>query len=122
MTQCFKQKEMLNVIFKKVGKMIQRELIKVCSNKFCSTLLKNSKQDLLDFSFNDVIEEMEASAPILWKLLLTATRTKRDRPNQDVVIAMCTSMLCKLRRADMSTAQKMVSLILYAGHSSKQVI
>ena len=37
------------------------------------------------------------------------------------MIAMCTAMMCKLRNSKVNAAQKIVSLILYGGHASKQV-
>lgn len=119
--QCLKQPEMRDILIKKVGKLVQNEVAYMCSNKFKSTQLQHSKDDLLKFSWSDIIKEMEKHAPVLLQLLLNATKTRRDRPNRELVISMCTAMLCKLRRANMSTFQKIVSLIMYAGHSSKKV-
>ena len=120
-SQCLKQAEMRTVLVKKLGKLVQKELVHICSTKFKSTLLQHSKHDMTNFSWSSIIAEMKDHAPILLEILLAATHTKQRRSNQELVIAMCTAMLCKLRRAEMSTAQKVISMILYAGHSSKQV-
>ena len=117
-SQCLKQAEMRTVLVKKLGKLVQKELV---HTKFKSTLLQHSKHDMTNFSWSSIIAEMKDHAPILLEILLAATHTKQRRSNQELVIAMCTAMLCKLRRAEINTAQKVISMILYAGHSSKQV-
>ena len=109
-----------NSFSEEAWKVGAKELVHICSTKFKSTLLQHSKHDMTNFSWSSIIAEMKDHAPILLEILLAATHTKQRRSNQELVIAMCT-MLCKLRRAEMSTAQKVISMILYAGHSSKQV-
>ena len=46
--------------------------------------------------------------------MLQHVYTRCNRPNRDAVIAMCTAMMCKLQRPEISTAQKTISLIIYA--------
>ena len=72
----------------------------------------------MEFNWSVIMEEMRDHAPVLLK---QSTRTKCPQPNRHSVIAMCVAMLCKLRCSDMSLVHKVISLILYAGHSSKQV-
>ena len=113
---------MRKYIISRVGKILQSEIATLCSDRCNSVLRRHSKEQLLKFKWEDVNLEMHEYAPVLLSLLHAATRTRRSRPNQDAVIAMCTAMMCKLRRRDMSTVHKTLSLILYAGHASKQVI
>ena len=108
-------------IISRIGKMVQSEVATLCSDRCNSILRRHSKEQLLKFKWENVNLEMGEHAPILLSLLHAATRTRRKRPNQEAVIAMCAAMMCKLRRPEMSTAQKTLSLILYAGHASKQV-
>ena len=59
--------------------------------------------------------EMESKAPTLLSLL---TRKPRKHTEDVIVIA---SIFCKHRRPSACQLQRTISLILYAGHSSKQV-
>ena len=77
---------------------------------------------------------MECYAPVLLNILKEATKLSKIRKNQAVkqvslaslpnkknaIIAMTTVILCKNRRP-MWLLQKIISLILQAGRSSKQV-
>ena len=115
-TQCLKDADTRKHIIHKVGKVVQSEVAALCSGK------RKSKEELTRFKFQDVIHEMQERAPTLLSILLDATKTWRSRPNQTAVITMCTAMIYKLRRPEMSVAQKILLLILYAGHSAKKVI
>ena len=108
-------------VIHKVGKVVQSEVASLCSGKRKSVFQCQMKEELTRFKFQDVIHEMQKYAPTLLSILLDATKTRRSRPNQTAVIAMCTAMICKLRRPEMSIVQKILSLILYAGHSAKKV-
>ena len=121
-SHCFEDPVMRKYIISRVGKILQSEVAALCSDRCNSVLRRHSKEQLLKFKWEDVNLEMRVHAPILLSLLHAATRTQRSRPNQEAVITMCAAMMCKLRRRDMSTIHKTLSLILYAGHASKQVI
>ena len=121
-SHCLEDPVMRNYIISRVGKIVQSEVATLCSDRSNSVLRHHSKEQLLKFKWEDVNLEMREHAPILLSLLHAATHTRRSRPNQEAVIAMCTAMICKLRRGEMSAAHKTLSLILYAGHASKQVI
>ena len=120
-SNCLEDPVMRKYIISRVGKIVQSEVATLCSDKSNSVLRRHSKEQLLKFKWKDVNIEMREHAPILLSLLHAATRTQRSRPNQEAVIAMCSAMMCKLRRGEMSAAHKTLSLILYAGHASKQV-
>ena len=121
-TQCLKDADTRKHIIHKVGKVVQSEVAALCSGKRKSVFQCQSKEELTRFKFQDVIHEMQERAPTLLSILLDATKTRRSRPNRTAVITICTAMICKLRRPEMSVAQKILSLILYAGHSAKKVI
>lgn len=120
-SHCFQDPVLRDLIITKIGRMVQSEVATLCTDRCNSVLRSHSKEELVKFKWRSVNMEMRDYAPTLLNLLHAATRTRRDRPNRDAVIAMCTAMICKLRRPEMSTAQKTLSLILYAGHASKQV-
>ena len=58
---------------------------------------------------------------MLLSILLDATRTRVPRANLHIVIGTCVAILLKHRNPKASLLQKIVSLVLYAGHASKQV-
>ena len=52
-------------------------------------------------------------------ILSSITKTKSERANQNAIIGMCATILLKHRYSKMSLVQKIISTILYAGHTSK---
>ena len=121
MSRCFENAALRKTVISKVGNILQSEVAALCTDRCNSVLRRHSKEELLNFKWQSVNQEMHDYSPTLLSLLHAATRTRRKRPNRDAVIAMCTAMICKLRRPEMSTVQKTLSLLLYAGHASKQV-
>jgi hypothetical protein len=108
-------------IVRKIGQLVKGEIVNLCSKKVQSVLHSQSRESLMDFKWEIMIEEMCKHAPILLEILKYCTSTKRPRANRRSVLVMCVAMLCKLRCSDMSLAHKVLSLILHAGHSSKKV-
>ena len=49
------------------------------------------------------------------------TWTRNSYINRDAIIGICTAMLLKYRYSKMSLVQRILSIILYAGHSGKEV-
>ena len=68
------------------------------------------------------MDELLTNAPILMSILMESTKTKTVRANSQAVIATCVGLLVKHRFTKMCLIQKLVSLILYAGHANKQVL
>ena len=120
-THCLKDATVRQHIITKIGKLLQSEVATLCSNRCNSALRCPSNEQILSFEWVRVLQEMQEHAPTLLSLLRLATQTRRERPNQDAVIAMCTAMMCKLRNSEVNAAQKTLSLILFGGHASKQV-
>lgn len=104
-----------------VGKEICNEIRLMASNKVDSFLCSTSKDDLKTFSWGRLHAELSTFAPVLHSILLAATKTRVPRPNTRMVTGMCAAILLKHRNPKMSLVQKVVSLVLYAGHASKQV-
>ena len=65
--------------------------------------------------------EMESKAPTLLSLLKQCLLTRKPRKHTEDVIVMIATIFCKHRRPSACQLQRAISLILYAGHSSKQV-
>lgn len=102
-----------------MASLIHDELKKMCSHNVNSILQRMSA--LTSFQWVDLMNELEVHAPTLMRILSSATKTRRNRPNRSGVIGMCAALLLKFRYSRMSLVQKLISTILYAGHSSKQV-
>ena len=84
-------------------------------------LRTHSKHMLLEFNWDALKTELLVNAPILLSILEACTHTKSPRTNSTAVIGMCAALILRHRFTKMCLLQKMVSLILYAGHSDKQV-
>ena len=119
--QCLKDKQIQKHIIRKISQLLRSEIVKLCSHEVGSVLRQQSRESLMGFTWNKIIEEASQHAPLLLELLKCCTSTKRPRANRHSVISMCIAMLCKVRCNDMSSAHKVLSIILYSGHSSKQV-
>lgn len=101
-----------------VGREVQKEIKAMVSNKTHSIL---STESLAEFEWSTLLEELHTHAPVLAGILQAATKTRVKRLNSDAVVGMCASILIKNRNPKMSLLQKIVSLVLYSGHTCKQV-
>ena len=119
--ECLNDEDVSKYVIKKICKKVQLEIEALCSDRVDSTLKHHSREELLTFKWSNIYNELERHTPILLQVLLAATMTRCPRTNREAVISMCAAMVCKLRRPQLSAAQKTLSLILYAGHASKQV-
>lgn len=109
-------------IIEKVGRIAHMELCKICSTKTPSMSRVYTKESFKNFTWDHLITEFSLTAPTLLSLFEAFTETKSVRHNRKGVIAVCISLLLKYRFAKACFVQKLISLILYSGHASKQVI
>lgn len=93
----------------------------MCAHNVDSILRQTSCESLSNFQWTDLIGELQKYAPTLMTVLKACTKTRRHRRNRNGVIGMCAAMLLKFRYNRMSLVQKLISTILYTGHSGKQV-
>ena len=116
--------------------MLRKEICVLCSDKFGS-IMKSKSESVREYSCNKIIKEMESGAPTLLQILRVCTqyrgrtreclrksnvtRLPQLKKRQNSTIAMCVSILRKYRCPHMSLLQKVISIILYAGSSSKIV-
>ncbi len=104
-----------------IGRELSREVRAMASDPVKSILQSQNPDDLKQFKWDTLLRELSKCAPVLSRLLLLATKTKRPRLNQKAVIGVCAAILINHRNSKMNLVQKLASLILYAGHASKQV-
>ena len=119
--ECMNDSIMREYIFKTVRRVARLEIAAMCSDKHYSMLRKQTATDLKTFCWDVFLIEVQATAPFLFSFMLSCTITKRPKANQKVVMGMCIALLLKYRFTKMCLIQKVISLILYAGHSGKNV-
>ena len=119
--ECLKDSDVKRYILKAVGKIVHNEVKHLCSNTTQSILKCNSLEMLKSFSWGSLKSELSSNAPVL-KAILEATGVKsKNRPNFDAVVCLCVALLARNRNPSMNLTAKVLSMILYAGHSSKEV-
>lgn len=106
-----------------MGQLLRSEIAAITSDNFKSITREKSRHSVKDFKHIkcSLLNEMERKAPTLLSLLKSCLKTKKPRSNTDAIIFVITSIMCKHRRPSACTFQRIISLILYVGHSSKQV-
>ena len=119
--ECWKSPNISKHVMHKLGTMLRQELKMMCSDSTRSVLRTQSLSDNPTFSWSTIYSELQLHAPLLFNLLSSLTRTRHVRSNQKAVMCVCAAVLLKYRFPQMSLLQKVVSLIMYAGHASKQV-
>ena len=114
---CFEDERIKTYTINKVA-MTLRDELKMCSHSVKSVLRNSSP---MDFQWGDLLNELDIHAPTLMSILNYATQTRHERQNRNGVKGISAAILLKFRFDKMSVVQKLVSCILYAGHSGKQV-
>ena len=106
-----------------VGKIIRNEIKQLCSRHTMSMQRSHNANILRGFNWDAVINEANEHAPNLIQILMESTRTtrKQSKTMQKSIVRVCLSLLCKNRNPNMTLFQRIMSLVLYAGHSAKQV-
>ena len=108
-------------IITQIGQLIHKEIVGLCSDK-CDFILRNkSKTALKEFQFDTFVEQLRCHAPTLVSLFKSCLRTRTARRNSNLVLGLLIGIICKFRRQSCCLLQRIISLVLYAGHSSKKV-
>ena len=109
--KCLQDHRVKSHITKALGVTLRKEIAALCP----------SVANLTDWRWVNVLELVKLKAPTLLSLLQSCTKTRRDRKNQDAIVGVLVLTMCKHRRPSASVLQRLVSLVLYAGHASKIV-
>ncbi len=104
-----------------IGKDLSNEVKSLSSDKSISILKDSDTDALKEFTWDALLCELHQNAPVLATLLCKATETRTPRENRNAIVEMCASIILKHRNSKINLVQKIISLILYAGHSSKEV-
>lgn len=115
---CMKDPVLRKHVVKKMGILLRKELRQLCASK---VLQGNPHSRLAMFTWDVLLADMEQHAPTLLEMLKVCTKKRGCQEGSKAVIGICTAILCKHRQRTMSLVQKILSLVLYAGHCSKKV-
>lgn len=118
--ECMKDDDVKKYILKLVGDIVRAEIKKLCSVDAQSVLQKGDADTIKSFTWQILMSELSTHTPVL-KCILEATCPKKTQPNFTAVVCVCVALLARSRNRQVSLISKILSLILYAGHSSKEV-
>jgi hypothetical protein len=100
---------------------LKEEAKTLCSSTGDTCLLRSKLTDsILTIDWEALHRELCDKAPLLMSVLESVTPTKRQ-PCKKAALCMCASVLLFARTKNMSLIQRVISILLYAGHASKQV-
>ena len=119
--ECMKDPAMHKYTIQVVGQCVRQELASLCSESVKSVLQEQSLDAMCSFSWAKLHKELQENAPTLLSFLEMCTQTRKPRCNREGVMGMCTALLLKYRFPKMALVQRINSLLMYAGHSGKQV-
>lgn len=123
---CIRDPDLRRNITRTMAQLLREEVKALCSDRVMSVLRGKPHSNLTSFTWDTLLSEMQQHAPTLLGLLTVCTRKgkwKESTINKSkAVIGLCTALLCKLHHPGMSLVQKLLSVILYTGHSSKKVL
>lgn len=109
-----------HVVEKLARSIRMQELVPLCSDKHDSILRLKSKPALEHFSWETVWEELRVNAPLLLSFF-SCLLPKRKQQEVHPAICMLASIVLRLNNQKVNLVQSVVSLILRAGHATKQV-
>lgn len=120
--QILNEPQCREILLVQIGLLIQRELRLLASKKENSLLRDKSKAALLSFSWEKMWQEISVKTPTLLTILETVLSCKtisfsRLQPIPCIIIAI----LAKFIKPDLNIVQSYISILLHAGHCSKQV-
>ena len=119
--------EMGKIVVDAVVRQMQLQCEALVSTKFNSILRRKGKDDPLQFNWELVLQEWEKQAPIFFSFLKSAACTPAVRSAQPIPtkaippVCMAGAILLKVRNQNMSVLQRIISMLLNAGHVSKKV-
>ena len=101
---------------------MQREIRNICSDTHDSILRMTSKPALENFTWDRVWQELLAKSPLLAATLTgLLPASKKMHSNVIPALCVCASIILKLQNQKVNVVQTMISLVLKAGHATKQV-
>ena len=121
-SKCMKGASIKNAMVTTIGRILQSEIAALCSDNVDSIMRLKTKGSVKDFNhiISTINKELQTKTPTPLSLLQWCFQKKLSS-NTDVLIAAIVSIMCKHRNPSACILQRIISLISYSGHSSKQV-
>ena len=106
-----------------VGRVVRKEIKFLCSDTHNSIQREQSKASIGFLAgIPTVWCELQSKAPLLLLILQNCfSKSKATSDGMKAIFCMFISMLLKTRNSKMCMVQAMITLVLYAGHTEKQV-
>lgn len=102
--------------------IIRREVHKLCSTKHGECILRNtSSAAVTSFSWMPVVTELRTRAPVLYAVIKAIIAKQQKTTVHPSTIGTGAAVMLKCRNTFLAQAQTLISVLLYAGHCSKQV-
>ena len=128
--QVVKHRRIRECIVRELGKLIRKDMKKICSKKVSSMLRKSTAEAMKSFAWADFTKELEDTSPIFYRILKECVDRKRRKVSKrktntiddTTVIGMCAALLLRHRNANMNLVQRIISVLLYSGHAPKKVV
>ena len=115
--ECMNDAVVRKHILKLVEKAVHKEMKTLCSDSANSIIRCDDLQKLKKFTWQSFSSEISKFAPVLQ----STNNTRTTKTNFDVIMCMCVALIMRTRNSRMNLVQKMLSLILYAGQTSKEL-
>ena len=112
--KCLQDHRTKKYIIKGFGALLRKEIALLCSDD------EGIPRNVTSLQWTNLLSFMKTKTPTLLSILQSCTKTKKPWLSQDAITGVITSILCKHWRSSVSLFQRMVSLVLYTGHTSKK--
>ena len=128
--QVMRHKRIKEGILRETGRIFRTEMKQLCKMNPPSMLRDNSLDALTSFTWDAFVGELQERCPTLLQCLQQATKRKRRVSKarksyaiqDNTVIGLCAAIIMRHRHVRMNLVQRIISLLLYSEHTSKQVV
>ena len=115
---CFKDPITKSYLIRILQTIVHKEIQSLCSDKVNSVL---RRADIRNFNWDQLLEEVQCHAPVFFAIIQSCAHTTTPRMNKKPVIGICIAVLLKHKFHKLCLIQKLISIVLYAGHAGKEV-
>ena len=100
---------------------MRREVHKICSRKHGDSILRSiSSASVTHFSWQSILQEIKSRAPTLY-FLIKSIISKQEKQLPQFTVGIIAGVLLKHRNKHLCLPQALISVVMYAGHCSKEV-
>ena len=127
--QVMAHRRVRNAVLKVTTSIVQKEMKEMCKRSNPSILRNKSPAAMETFNWDLIISELKARAPTLLQLLKGFVEVKQRRVSakgkarqlpDNATISICSAILLRHKNQHMNLLQRIISMILYSGHTNKQ--